>query len=115
MKINRYLILFSGFLLYSLASVVAKSSAGHPLLSGTSILRFFLVLIILGSYAALWQISLKMSKLSMAYMCRGSLVILAMLWANLLFHETITRNNVIGALLVISGIIMFAYNSKPEL
>lgn len=108
MKINRFVLLFSGYLLYSLVAVVAKSSAAFSLNSAASLIRYLLGLCMLVVYALLWQISLKRMSLSLAFMCKGSLVVFALFWSQLIFRETLTLFNVLGVILVIAGIVLFS-------
>jgi drug/metabolite transporter (DMT)-like permease len=111
-KASEYLILFFGFVLYSLVAVVARHSASYPLFSIASCLSYAIVLGMLVVYAAFWQISLKRFSLSFAYMCRGSLVVLAMLWSSLLFAEIVTVRKILGACIVIIGIVLFAWRRE---
>ncbi|MDD4309065.1 MAG: transporter [Candidatus Cloacimonetes bacterium] len=115
MKINRYLLLFFGYLLYSLVAVVAKYSAIYPFFSLASLTSYAIVLSMLVLYAFIWQISLQSFSLSLAYMCRGSLVILAMFWSKVIFKESITTRNLVGAGFVIIGIILFTGNQEQAL
>ena len=61
---------------------------------------------LLGLYAIIWQISIKKIPLYMAYMGKSISLILTLLWSNLFFSEVIKINNIIGALLVICGILL---------
>ncbi len=111
-RASGYLILFFGFVLYSLVAVVARYSASYPLFSVGSVISYGVVLAMLVVYAVFWQISLRRFSLSFAYMCRGSLVVLAMLWSGLLFSEMLTGRKIIGACLVIIGILLFAWKRE---
>jgi len=63
---------------------------------------------ILGVYAILWQQLLKRTTLSFAYMFKGTSLIFVLLLASLIFKEKITLSNVIGAVFIISGIILYS-------
>lgn len=68
---------------------------------------------VMGLYAVLWQQILKRIELSLAYMFKGTSIVFVMLLAYILFGEQITWNNIIGAIIIISGIVLFAHSSEP--
>lgn len=68
---------------------------------------------VMGVYAILWQQVLKRIELSMAYMFKGTSIVFVMLLAYVLFGEQITWNNIVGAIIIIVGIVLFAYNPAP--
>ena len=111
MKLKDLLFLLFGYILYSLIGVVSKSSIGNSLRSIKTLLYYGIVLMLLGLYAIIWQISIKKIPLYMAYMGKSVSLILTLLWSNLFFNEVIKINNIIGALLVICGILLM-FNPK---
>lgn len=68
---------------------------------------------VMGLYAVLWQQILKRVELSLAYMFKGTSIVFVMLLAHVIFGEQITWNNIIGAIIIILGIVLYAYSSKP--
>ena len=65
-------------------------------------------------YAVLWQQILKRIELSLAYMFKGTSIVFVMILAYWLFGEQITWNNVLGAIIIIVGIVLFAYNPQSS-
>jgi multidrug transporter EmrE-like cation transporter len=63
---------------------------------------------IIGVYALLWQQVLKRIELSTAYMFKGTTLIFTMLIAALLFGEAITIPNIIGSIIIVTGITLLA-------
>ena len=63
---------------------------------------------IIGIYAVLWQQILRRIELSTAYLFKGTTLIFTMLFAALLFGETITIPNIIGSVIIITGITLLA-------
>jgi drug/metabolite transporter (DMT)-like permease len=63
---------------------------------------------VMGIYALLWQQVIVRMPISTAYMFKGMSLIFVLLFSALLFGEAITLNNVIGAMVIIAGIILFA-------
>lgn len=69
---------------------------------------------ILGIYAILWQQILKRISLSTAYMFKGLSLVFVILLAALLFGETITWTNVVGTLIIMGGIALFAHSDRLQ-
>lgn len=63
---------------------------------------------VMGAYAIGWQQILKRVELSTAYMFKGTSLIFVMLLAWILFSEQITLNNIIGACVIVIGIVLYA-------
>ena len=61
---------------------------------------------ILGVYAVAWQQILKHFDLSTAFCNKAVTVIWGMVFGAIIFHEKITWNMIIGAVIVIVGVIM---------
>lgn len=106
MKIKNLLLLLLGYLIYSFIGVVSKSSHLHSLFNFKTLLSYGIVLILLGLYAIIWQISIKKIPLYMAYMGKSICLILTLIWSNIFFLEEIKINNIIGATLTITGILL---------
>lgn len=68
---------------------------------------------VMGLYAVLWQQVLKRIELSLAYMFKGTSIVFVMMLAHVLFDEQITWNNIAGAIIIISGIVLYANSSEP--
>ena len=67
-----------------------------------------IVVTMLGVYAVIWQQVLKRIELTTAYMFKGISLIFVLMFSALIFNETITVWNVVGAGLIIGGIVLFA-------
>ena len=63
---------------------------------------------VLGIYAIIWQQVLKRIELTTAYMFKGTSLIFVLLFSALIFNETITLWNIVGASLIVGGIVWFA-------
>lgn len=100
-------------LLYACVSIFTKYASMHEFMSWNYILGLMGAIAIMGIYAILWQQVLKRVELSLAYMFKGTSIVFVMLLAYLLFGEQITWNNIIGAIIIIVGIVLFAYTPSP--
>lgn len=99
-------------LLYACVGVGTRFAAGEDFFSKGYILGFLGAIGIMGIYAVLWQQVLKYIELSVAYMFKGTALIFTMLLAYWLFGEPVTTNNIIGAAIIIFGIILYNLPTK---
>lgn len=90
-------------MIYTISGVAAKFAAGYKFLSLGFILCYGIEICILGVYAVLWQQIIKRVDLSVAYANRSIAILWSMLWAALIFQESISVQNIVGVLLVLAG------------
>lgn len=100
------------FLIYSLASVFSKKAAQEEMFSMKFILFYGLVLFILMLYAVLWQQNLKRLPLVMAYANKAVTVIWGLVWGVFLWQEQIAIQNIIGAVIIMLGVVLIATEEK---
>ena len=100
-------------LLYSIVGVFTKLASQQDFFSWGYLLSFGGAVGVIGVYAILWQQVIKRIELSTAYMFKGTTIIFTMLFAYWLFGEQITWNNILGAVIIIIGIVLFAYSPSP--
>lgn len=103
------LLMFNAF-----GGIFSKNAANAPFLSFEYIKNFMGVFIILGIYAIFWQKILKKLPLTVAMANKSVTVIWGMIYGWLFFQETITIWNIIGAIVVISGILIVVDADKEE-
>ncbi len=97
------------FLIYSSANIFMKLSSSED---GMLMLIYLSCAIgILGIYACLWQQVLKHISLTTAFMFKSVTVIYGILFAHVLFLEEITVNNIIGAAMIVAGIVVLGWRS----
>ena len=112
MKLLLYISLLAINLLYACVSIFTKYASQQEFMSWNYTVGLIGAIGVMGLYAVLWQQILKRIELSMAYMFKGTSIIFVMLLAYLLFGEQITWNNIIGAIIIIVGIVLFASPSS---
>ncbi|MDO5156760.1 MAG: transporter [Eubacteriales bacterium] len=104
-KIKKYCLLYIALLIYSASTICAKFAASQSML--IKIVVFFgLEFICLGVYAIFWQQVLKHFSLVTAMASKGVVVIFNLIWSVILFGETISLANILGAAIIIFGIWM---------
>lgn len=108
---NIFLIVFS-LLVYSLSSVFSKKASLCELFSWQYFVYIFVVFLIMGIYALLWQQILKRFKLSVAMSYKPITLIFSAVFAYFMFNEAITLKMLCGMILILIGI--FVIGCKNE-
>ena len=95
-------------LVYACTSTFTKMASRQKMLSWPYLLWIAGAIGVMGVYAFLWQQVIKRMPLSTAYMFKGTSLIFILLISGLMLGEAITVNNVIGSVIIILGIALFA-------
>lgn len=103
-----YIVLIGVNMLYACVSLFTKYASQQNFMSWNYMVGLIGAVVVMGLYAVLWQQVLKRVELSMAYMFKGTSLVFVMLLAYLFLGEQITWNNIIGAIIIISGIVLYA-------
>lgn len=103
-----YLLLHGLLLLFSLAPVCSKLAGRYPVFSVNFFVFYGLMILILGVYAIFWQQIIKKMPLTAAYANKAVTVVWGMVWGVLLFTEVVTAQKVVGAAVIIAGIVLYA-------
>ena len=111
-KLRDIFILQLVIAIYTLSTVFAKFAAGQEFLSFKFILFYGIEMLILGLYAIIWQQLIKKFDISVAYANKAMGLLWSIIWAILIFNDTITIKNIIGVIIVIVGTIIV--NSEDE-
>ena len=102
-KVKNYIQLHLNILLFSLTSVFSKMASvqynRHGL--GSIWLYVFLALMI---DAIAWQQVIKKFSLSTAYANKSVYLLWSQIWAVVIFHENLSVRNIIGILVVLTGV-----------
>lgn len=99
-------------LIYSLSPICSKMASREPIFS----IRFFMFygagVAVLGIYALLWQQVIKHIPLTVAYANKAVTVVWGMVWGTLFFNEQITFSNIVGAVMIIAGVVLFVLSDS---
>lgn len=104
----KYLAIVGVNLIYACTSIFTKMASRQEMLSWPYLLWIAGAVGVMGVYALLWQQVIARMPLSTAYLFKGTSLIFVLLFSALLFGEAITLNNVIGAVVIIVGIMLYA-------
>lgn len=113
-KIKHYVILHTILLLYSLNGIFSKTAAGKVFPSIEWFFYYGLIIICLGVYALLWQQILKFIPLNIAYANKAVTLVWNMIWGAALFKETVTAANIIGAVIVLLGVLLMVTGGEKN-
>ena len=99
------LLMHFAFLIYSLYAVIGKFAVREIFLSTKFILLYCLIFFILCVYAIIWQQVLKAIPLSIATANKTATIIWGIVFGSLIFKEKISCTMIIGAVMILCGIV----------
>lgn len=109
-----YLFLHLLLMVYSLSGVCSKLAAGEEFLSLKFCLYYGIIILLLGLYAIGWQQIIKRLPLTNAFANKAVTVVWGIIWGYVFFKEGITPGKVIGAIIVIAGVVLFAFSGETD-
>lgn len=107
-KVKTIFLLHLMLMIYSASGICSKLAAGQPFLSFKFCLYYGLIILLLGFYAIGWQQIIKRLPLTTAFANKAVTVIWGIIWGVVFFREPVTTGKIIGAVLVIAGVVLFA-------
>lgn len=113
-KLKVLLVLHLLLVLFSFSGIMSKLAAGYDFMSLGFVLCYGGMLCLLGVYAIGWQQVIKRLPLTTAYANRAITVVWGLVWGALLFNESITAPKVVGALVVLAGVVLYATAGDDE-
>ena len=105
-NVKHYIFLHILLAVYSLGGVYSKFAAQSAFLSWPFIFWYGVGLANLFLYAIMWQQIIKHLPLTTAYANKAVTIVWGILWGTLFFMEDITWNMILGATIVIIGVII---------
>ncbi|MBR3464681.1 MAG: EamA family transporter [Clostridiales bacterium] len=113
-KILVFILLHVLLVIFSFSSVCSKFASQNKFLSIRFCLLYGTLILILGIYAVVWQQIIKRIPLSLAYANKAVTVVWGMIWGIIFFGETITIQKMIGAAVIIAGVIMYSFSDNKN-
>ena len=101
-----FVILHLSLLLNSMAGVMSKFAGKQDFLSLKFFFFYGLVLLFTFLFALIWQQVLKNMSLTFAFTNKPITIIYALIWSVVIFGEHVTPRMVIGALVILTGIVI---------
>ena len=103
-----YLALVGVNLVYACTYIFTKMASQQDVLSLPYLLWIAGAVVVIGFYALLWQQVIARMPVSTAYMFKGTSLIFVLIFSVFLFNEPITISNIIGSVIIIIGILLYA-------
>jgi len=111
-KLRDFLVLHVILLIYSLGQIASKTAAAKDPFSFGFFLFLGLLFLALGVYAIAWQQIIRRMPITTAYSNKSVVIVWGMVWGALLFGETITLMNIIGALIIFAGVYLVVSDNE---
>ncbi len=106
--LEKYSILIGVNLIYACVSIFTRIASEYEMFSMQYTIGVFGAICVLGIYAVIWQQILKRFPVGEAYMYKGTSVVFVLLLATLVFNDTISCANIIGAVIIVCGIGLYS-------
>ena len=97
---------------FSLGGIFSKLASKQSVLSLKFILCYGALLFIMFVYAIGWQQVIKRLPLTMAYANRAVTIVWGIIWGLLFFNEKLNVGKIIGAVIVIAGVLLYVTESE---
>lgn len=108
------LVLHVLLFVYSFSGILSKKASSEPFLSLAFVLLYGGMLLVLAIYAVAWQQIVKRLPLTVAFANKAITVVWGIMWGALLFKEQVNAGMIVGAILVIAGIILYSTDASCE-
>lgn len=113
-KAKTIIVLNILLMFFSLGGVFSKIASVQDFLSFKFIFCYGCLLFIMFVYAIAWQQIIKRLPLTMAYANRAVTVVWGILWGVLFFDEKISIGKVVGAVIVIAGVMLYVTEKEED-
>lgn len=108
-KFRTLFLLHVMLMVYSMSGICSKKAADTGFLSKEFCIYYGIIIILLGLYAIGWQQIIKRLPLTTAFANKAVTIVWGIIWGFVFFHEPVTVGKIVGALLVIAGVVLYAY------
>lgn len=113
-KVKVLFLLHMMLMIYSTSGICSKMAAKQSFLSLPFCFYYGMVILLLGFYAIGWQQVIKRIPLTMAFANKAVTVVWGIIWGVLVFHESLTPAKIVGAVIVVTGVVLFAISDGEE-
>ena len=112
--VKTLLLLHLMLMVYSMSGICSKMAAKSDFLSVQFCFFYGMIIVLLGFYAVAWQQIIKRMPLTTAFANKAVTVVWGLVWGMVFFGEKITAGKLMGALLVIIGVVTYALDDRQE-
>ena len=107
-RVKSLFVLHILLMVYSLSGVLSKLAADVDFFSFEFCTLYVGILFLLGLYALGWQQVLKRLPLTTAFSNKAVTIVWGIIWGFVFFAESVTIPEVIGALMIIGGVVLYS-------
>ena len=111
-KIKYFILLHIFIIICSSTGIVSKLASQQKFLSFEFIALYALMIFLLGVYAIGWQQVIKHLPLTTAYTNKAVNILWGIIFGAIFFDETITLKQIIGAVIIVVGVVLFVRADK---
>lgn len=111
-RIKDFVFLHIILLMSAITGIISKIASRQEFLSFKFILLYGCMIAVLGVYALCWQQIIKRLPLTIAYTNKAVTVLWGIIFGRIFFNESITIKQIIGAVIIVVGIILFVRADK---
>ena len=109
LTLKQYILIFCTFVIYACTGIFTKLTSMTQFLSIRYVIFFGCVLVMLGTYAILWQKVLSFMELNSAFLFKSVSVVITLCYSWVLFNEQITHTNIIGTCFILIGLFVLSW------
>ena len=112
--VKSYIYLNLIFIVYSISGVFTKLAGLSDFLSLYFFIYYAGSIFVLGIYAIAWQQVIKKIPLSNAFANKSITIFWNMLWGIIFFNDFISVWKIIGAVIVVLGIVLYSFSDNKN-
>lgn len=113
-KLKTLLLLHIMLMIYSMSGICSKMASKQEFLSFKFCLFYACIIGLLGFYAIGWQQIIKRLPLTTAFANKAITIVWGLIWGLVFFQEPVTVGKVIGVILVVAGVVLYAKADGEE-
>lgn len=113
-SIKSFISLHVLFIILSVSGICGKLAGQHSLFSREFCFFYGIIILLLGFYAVGWQQIIKRLPLSIAFANKAVTVVWGTVWGVLFFEETVSVGKLVGAAMVIVGVVLYASSDRED-
>ena len=113
-NIKTLLLLHILLMVYSMSGICSKMAAKEKNINFRFVFFYAIIIFLLGVYAIGWQQIIKRIDLTVAFANKAVTVVWGIIWGFVFFRESITLGKILGAVLIICGVVLYSYVDKED-
>lgn len=111
-RLSSFLLMHFAFLVYSMYAIFGKIAARKSYFTKEFFLFYGIAFFVMVIYAFLWQKVLKVFPLTIAVANKSITIIWGIIFGKIIFHDMIKPNMIIGAIIIITGILVLSFEKE---